>query len=98
MKLAAKFARQENEQARVARVTRRRVPTDRVDAIRRMLDISETTPEASSPPTRSGPPRSLVCPECNRAFVLPMHLGRHRKTKHDQSAARADVRFEGGPG
>jgi len=68
MKLAAKFARQETEDARLARVARRRVPLDRVAAIRRMLN-------------------ALVCPECNRTFALPMHLGRHRKAKHARTDA-----------
>jgi hypothetical protein len=68
MKLSAKFARQESEQARLARVARRRIPSDRVDAIRRMLN-------------------ALVCPDCNRTFALPMHLGRHRKAKHGRSDA-----------
>ncbi|HEU4370269.1 MAG TPA: hypothetical protein VFV05_18760 [Methylomirabilota bacterium] len=68
MKLAAKFARQETEEARLARVARRRIPDERVAAIRRMLN-------------------GLVCPDCDRTFALPMHLGRHRKARHGRSDA-----------
>jgi hypothetical protein len=31
--------------------------------------------------------RAVVCPDCHRTFSLPMHLGRHRKAKHDRSDA-----------
>jgi hypothetical protein len=68
MKLAAKFARQETEEARLARVARRRIPLDRVAAVRRMLN-------------------DIVCPECQRTFALPMHLGRHRKATHGRTDA-----------
>ena len=37
IKLSAKFARQESEQARLARIARKRIPTDRIETIRRML-------------------------------------------------------------
>jgi len=30
---------------------------------------------------------TLLCPECNRAFALPMHLGRHTKAKHYRMTA-----------
>ena len=43
MKLAAKFARQESEPARLARVGRRRIRKDREEVIRRMLGIPEPT-------------------------------------------------------
>src|SRR5436853_167414 len=85
MKLSAKFARQETEEARLARITRRRVPSDRVEAIRRMLSIS-ALPSKPAHKTRraAGHGGPLLCPDCDRAFALPMHLGRHRKAKHDE--------------
>ena len=88
MKLSAKFARQETEEARLARITRRRVSTDRAEAIRRMLSISEL-PAKSMHQTRRAAVRGerLLCPDCDRVFALPMHLGRHRKTKHRDAAA-----------
>jgi hypothetical protein len=54
MKLSAKFARQETEQARLARIARRRIREDRIDAVRRMLGLprkktSEAISEPSSP-------------------------------------------------
>jgi hypothetical protein len=87
MKLSAKFARQENEETRRARITRRRIPRDRADAIRRMLSIPEAS--AGSPRTRAKAAArgALVCPDCQRVFALPMHLGRHRKRKHGVAAA-----------
>jgi len=39
IKLSAKFARQESEQARLARIARKRVPPERIETIRRMLGI-----------------------------------------------------------
>jgi len=44
MKLSAKFARQETEEQRLARIARKRVRADRADAIRRMF--GETTTRA----------------------------------------------------
>jgi hypothetical protein len=92
MKLSAKFARQESEEMRQARVARRRVAGERADAIRRMLNVPLRPPE--SRPRESREPGSVitssqavVCPDCNRTFSLPMHLGRHRKAKHDRSDA-----------
>ena len=40
IKLSAKFARQESEQARLARIARKRIPTDRIETIRRMMLIA----------------------------------------------------------
>jgi hypothetical protein len=37
MKLSAKFARQESEDRRLARIARKRIPKDRLETIRRML-------------------------------------------------------------
>lgn len=88
MKLAAKFARQETEEARLARVSRRRVSSDRAEAIRRMLDVPAETPPARRPPA-AAPARTLRCADCDRAFALPMHLGRHRKRAHDRPGAVA---------
>jgi hypothetical protein len=85
MKLSAKFARQETEEARRARIGRRRISTDRADAIRRMLGVIEST--RPTRPSRGRGPRTLACPECPRAFALPMHLGRHRKAMHGRSDA-----------
>ena len=87
MKLSAKFARQESEEARLARIRRRHVPSDRADAIRRMLSISE--PPAKSPRrvSRTAGSGEVLCHDCKRAFALPMHLSRHRKTKHGNTAA-----------
>jgi len=42
MKLSAKFARQESEAARQARIARRRIRGDRVAAIRQMLGLGST--------------------------------------------------------
>jgi len=41
VKLSAKFARQEREPQRLARIARRRIREDRVDAVRRMLGLAE---------------------------------------------------------
>jgi len=51
MKLSAKFARQESEEARQARIARRRIRGDRIAAIRQMLGLGSTTQE-EPPPTR----------------------------------------------
>jgi len=88
MKLSAKFARQESEEMRQARVARRRVSLERADAIRRMLDV----PQLPAEPRERGvavasAPGSVVCPDCHRSFALPMHLARHRKAKHEGSDA-----------
>ena len=74
MKLAAKFARQETELARLARIRRRRIPKDREDAVRRMLDIPESV-TGSKPPTRVPARGPVECPECARAFHVADALG-----------------------
>ena len=89
MKLAAKFARQETEEARVARVARRRIPSDRIDAIRRMLDLPETRSQMPKRRRDVNSDAALICPECKRAFSLPMHLGRHKKARHDPTVDEA---------
>jgi len=82
MKLSAKFSRQENEAARLARIARRRITRDRTVTIGRMLDL----PEAQSAIREQDPTTSveatLACPDCPRTFRLPMHLGRHMTAKH----------------
>ena len=93
MKLAAKFARQETEEARVARIARRRIPSDRIDAIRRMLDLPETRSQMRERRRDVNCDAALICPECKRAFGLPMHLGRHKKAKHDPTIGRAETIF-----
>src|SRR5262249_34993225 len=70
IKLSAKFARQESEQARVARIARKRVPPDRADTIRRMLGILEPQPHREERSVDAV--GSLSCPRCHRAFALPM--------------------------
>jgi len=80
MKLSAKFARQESEQARQARIARKRIPVDREETIRRMLTLPDRErPVLARDPLGAG---ALACPDCHRAFTLPMHLGRHRRAKH----------------
>ena len=78
MKLSAKFARQESEEARLARISRKRIPHDRIVTIRRMLGFVDPAPQIRE---RLGE-GALSCPECNRTFALPMHLGRHRRANH----------------
>jgi hypothetical protein len=46
IKLSAKFARQESEQARLAHIARKRIPTDRIETIRRMLGLPKSEREA----------------------------------------------------
>ena len=53
MKLSAKFARQESEQQRLARIARKRVSGDRAEAVRRMLGLDATDRE----PRRTARPR-----------------------------------------
>jgi len=91
MKLSAKFARQESEQQRLARIARKRVSGDRAEAVRRMLglDATDREPRRTARPrgADAGAPRQLPCPECDRHFALPMHLGRHRRAIHRREPA-----------
>jgi hypothetical protein len=88
MKLSAKFARQESEEMRQARVARRRVSLERADAIRRMLDVPALPPEARERhATATATMNGVVCADCSRSFSLPMHLARHRKAKHEGTDA-----------
>ena len=51
MKLSAKFARQETEAARLARIARRRISKEREAAVRRMLSLpDEPAPVEDTPP------------------------------------------------
>ncbi|HEY7517935.1 MAG TPA: hypothetical protein VIE36_06545 [Methylomirabilota bacterium] len=52
MKLSAKFARQETEAARLARIGRRRISKEREAAVRRMLSLPEDdAPTEGTPPS-----------------------------------------------
>jgi hypothetical protein len=89
MKLSEKFARQESEDARLARIGRRRISKAQADAIRRFLgDRAERSPKPARVPRESndGP---LACDDCGRRFQLPMHLGRHRKQAHNGAVSDA---------
>ena len=80
IKLSAKFARQESEEARLARISRKRIPHDRIVTIQRMLGLVDPEPQVRA--RLSEGTGALSCPECNRTFALPMHLGRHRRACH----------------
>lgn len=84
MKLSAKFARQETEEARLARIARRRIREDQSEAVRRMLGLPATIqrPTEHDIRNKNAPERTLSCPRCDRRFALPMHLGRHMQTIH----------------
>ncbi len=69
---------------RLARIGRRRFSEDRAEAVLRFLGHpSRVTARTSRPVTAL----SLRCDECDRQFLLPMRLGRHKKSKHDRSSA-----------
>ncbi|MGH7390064.1 MAG: hypothetical protein ACREM3_11510 [Candidatus Rokuibacteriota bacterium] len=84
IKLSAKFARQESEETRRARIARRRIREDRVEAVRRMLGLPDEvrTPTPPRPHRESNSERVLACPRCERRFARPMHLGRHLQAAH----------------
>jgi hypothetical protein len=89
MKLAAKFARQETETVRLARIGRRRISKEREAAVRRMLSLPAPpahTAAASTPRDRDMD-GLLRCVDCARAFKLPMHWARHRNAKHRTDVA-----------
>jgi len=81
LKLSAKFARQESEEARLARIARKRIPADRVETVLRMLGLPRL--ENQTEESHDGL-RTFSCPECQRVFALPMHLGRHQKAAHSR--------------
>ena len=84
MKLSEKFARQESEDARLARIGRRRISKAQSESVRRFLGErakpARATRAARPAGEATGP---LSCEECGRRFPLPMHLGRHRKWAHN---------------
>jgi hypothetical protein len=82
IKLSAKFARQESEGARLARISRKRIPADRIETVRRMLGLPRVEDQTEQHQDRS---RTLSCPECHRVFALPMHRGRHQKAAHPRA-------------
>jgi uncharacterized C2H2 Zn-finger protein len=84
VKLSAKFARQESEEARLARIARKRIPADRIETVRRMLGLSPIEHQAEE---NHDAPQNLSCPECHRVFAFPMHLGRHVKASHARTTA-----------
>jgi hypothetical protein len=51
IKLSAKFARQESEEARLARIARKRIPPDRIATIRRMLGVLDPEPQRREHPS-----------------------------------------------
>ena len=84
MKLSEKFARQESEDARLARIGRRRISKAQSQAVRRFLGDHQKPKKparAARVAVSDGP---LQCDECGRRFTLPMHLGRHRKSAHER--------------
>lgn|SRR6266850_8594317 len=86
MKLSEKFARQESEHTRLARIARRRISHQRVQAIRQVFGIEK----AGEPTAPTVAERPHLCDLCGRRFSLPMHLGRHMKAKHKTYAAAYD--------
>ncbi len=82
MKLSAKFARQEDEKARLARVRRRRVSEARAEVIRRMFGVMETKSDHPRHQRRAMVDEELSCSQCHRRFRLAMHLGRHVSATH----------------
>ena len=87
MKLSEKFARQESESERLARIARRRISDERAEAIRQFLGIEDGSPvpavQRAKRPAGAG---THVCDLCGRAFSLPMHLGRHKRSAHKTSS------------
>jgi hypothetical protein len=60
MKLSAKFARQETEAARLARIGRRRISKEREAAVRRMLSLPDAAPPAEDASPTPQPPRDIA--------------------------------------
>jgi hypothetical protein len=79
VKLSEKFARQESEAARLARIARRRIYDARAQSVRQLLGLPA---EATAPAL----PAAYVCDVCGRGFALPMHLGRHKSSRHKPPA------------
>jgi hypothetical protein len=90
MKLSEKFARQESEAARLARIARRRVSQERAESIRQFLGIPAPLDEDGARPAAAA---AHVCDLCGRGFSLPMHLGRHRKSTHKDSPPELETQL-----
>jgi len=60
MKLSAKFARQETEVARLARIGRRRISKEREAAVRRMLSLPDESAPLDEPPPAGEPRREIA--------------------------------------
>ena len=60
MKLSAKFARQETEAARLARIARRRISKEREAAVRRMLSLPEEPGPLDDAPPAPNPRRDIA--------------------------------------
>jgi hypothetical protein len=58
-KLSAKFARQETETARLARIGRRRISKEREAAVRRMLSLPEASVPIDEAPPSAKPRRDI---------------------------------------
>jgi hypothetical protein len=87
MKLAAKFARQETETVRLARIGRRRISKEREAAVRRMLSLPDAAARTAAASTARDADGLFRCVDCARAFKLPMHWARHRNAKHRPDVA-----------
>ena len=86
MKLSEKFARQESEDARLARISRRRISKAQSDSVRRFLGDRQEKSARAARAARVSSDGPLLCDQCGRRFSLPMHLGRHRKWTHERSS------------
>lgn len=60
MKLSAKFARQETEAARLARIGRRRISKEREAAVRRMLSLPDESTEGERRSPSAKPARDTA--------------------------------------
>src|SRR5207302_10242126 len=91
MKLSAKFARQESEQQRLARIARKRVSGDRAEAVRRMLglDATDRKPRRTARPrgADAAAPRQPPCPECGRRLAPPTPPRRRRPAAQRRAPA-----------
>ena len=84
MKLSEKFARQESEDARLARIGRRRISKAQSQAVRRFLGDHQKPKKPARAVRVAVSDGPLQCEDCGRRFTLPMHLGRHRKSAHER--------------
>ena len=78
MKLSAKFARQESEEARLARIGRRRISEERADAVRQFLGIPAPAEENG---TARAADLTHTCDLCGRQHVALRNLiSRNRRS------------------